>query len=126
MALGINQVRTLLEAIRARGVSIAIDDFGTGFSSLSYLHRLPANRLKIDRSFIHTLEHAQSGRIAEMIVPLGHQLGMKVLAEGVETASQRDRLRALGCDEMQGYLLARPMIADDLAAWLDAYRPDAG
>ena len=125
-ALGINQVRTLLEAIRARGVSIAIDDFGTGFSSLSYLHRLPANRLKIDRSFIHTLEHAQSGRIAEMIVPLGHQLGMKVLAEGVETASQRDRLRALGCDEMQGYLLARPMIADDLAAWLDAYRPDTG
>ncbi|TVO63129.1 bifunctional diguanylate cyclase/phosphodiesterase [Denitromonas ohlonensis] len=124
-ALGINQVRTLLEAIRARGVSIAIDDFGTGFSSLSYLHRLPANRLKIDRSFIHTLEHAQSGRIAEMIVPLGHQLGMKVLAEGVETASQRDRLRALGCDEMQGYLLARPMIADDLAAWLDAYRPNA-
>ncbi len=125
-ALGIHQVRTLLEAIRARGVAIAIDDFGTGFSSLSYLHRLPANRLKIDRSFIHTLEHGQGGRIAEMIVPLGHQLGMKVLAEGVETASQRDRLRALGCDEMQGYLLARPMVADELAAWLDAYRPGAG
>lgn len=122
-ALGIDQVRTLLEAIRARGIAIAIDDFGTGYSSLSYLHRLPADRLKIDRSFIHTLDSGQGGRIAEMVIPLGHHLGMKVLAEGVETESQQHRLRALGCDEMQGYVLARPMLADDLPAWLDAFRP---
>ena len=124
-ALGIDQVLSLLDAIRARGVAIAIDDFGTGFSSLSYLHRLPVDRLKIDRSFIHTLESGQGGRITEMIVPLGHHLNMKVLAEGVETPSQLERLRTLGCDEIQGFLLARPMAADDLIAWLSTSPPGA-
>jgi len=118
-ALGIRQVASLLNEIRARGVAIAIDDFGTGFSSLSYLDRLPADRIKIDRSFIQTLDKAQGARIAEMIVPLGHQLELTVLAEGVETEAQLKALQGLGCDEAQGYLLAQPMPLDEFVAWLD-------
>jgi len=122
-ALGIRHVANLLNEIRSRGVAIAIDDFGTGFSSLSYLDRLPADRIKIDRSFIQTLDKAQGARIAEMIVPLGHQLDLTVLAEGVETEEQLGALKALGCDEVQGYLLAQPMPLDELVAWLDRGSP---
>jgi len=122
-ALGIRHVAGLLNEIRSRGVAIAIDDFGTGFSSLSYLDRLPADRIKIDRSFIQTLDKAQGARIAEMIVPLGHQLELTVLAEGVETEEQLGALKALGCDEVQGYLLAQPMPLDELVAWLDRGLP---
>jgi len=118
-ALGIRQVAALLNQIRSRGVAIAIDDFGTGFSSLSYLDRLPADRIKIDRSFIQTLDKAQGARIAEMIVPLGHQLDLTVLAEGVETEAQLEALKGLGCDEVQGYLLAQPMPLNEFVAWLD-------
>ncbi len=117
-ALGIRQVATLLKAIRSRGIAVAIDDFGTGFSSLSYLDRLPADRIKIDRSFVSTLDSPQGARIAEMIVPLGHQLGLAVLAEGVETEAQLEVLKALGCNEIQGYLIAQPMPLDTLKGWL--------
>ncbi|RCW75482.1 GGDEF/EAL domain-containing response regulator [Pseudorhodoferax soli] len=117
--MGIERVSALLGQIKARGIAVAIDDFGTGFSSLSYLDRLPADRLKIDRAFITALDAGDAtARIAEMIVPLGHRLGMQVLAEGVETASQAQALRLLGCDEVQGYLYGKPMPLDAFTAWL--------
>jgi diguanylate cyclase (GGDEF)-like protein len=101
------QVR--LEALRALGVSIALDDFGTGYSSLSYLQKFPFDRLKIDRTFVASLgSSGNAGAIIQSIVTLGHALGMKVLAEGVENEEQRVLLRLAGCDEMQGYLFARP------------------
>jgi diguanylate cyclase (GGDEF)-like protein len=98
-----------LEALRALGLSIALDDFGTGYSSLSYLQRFPFDRLKIDRAFVASLgSSGNAGAIIHSIVTLGHALGMKVLAEGVENDEQRVLLRLAGCDEMQGYLFARP------------------
>jgi len=104
-----------LEALRALGVSIALDDFGTGFSSLSYLQKFPFNRLKIDRTFVASLASSGStGAIIQAIVTLGHGLGMKVLAEGVETDEQRVLLRLAGCDEMQGFLFARPAPAAEI------------
>jgi len=117
-ALGLDQVASLVKSIRSRGIAVAIDDFGTGFSSLSYLDRLAVDRLKIDRAFVRTLDDGSSGRVTEMIVPLGKHLGMKVLAEGVETRAQLERLRSLGCDEIQGYLIAKPMPLPELEQWL--------
>lgn len=117
--VGMERVAAVMREIRSRQVAVAIDDFGTGFSSLSYLDQLPADRLKIDRAFVELLETERPGaRIARMIVPLGHQLGMKVLAEGVETERQVAILRDLGCDEAQGYLYARPMPFEVLCEWL--------
>ena len=114
-----SHVVAVLRALRTRGVGIAIDDFGTGYSSLSYLDQLPAQRLKIDRAFVNLLDTDRPGaRIARMIVPLGHQLGMKVLAEGVETPQQARTLLEMGCDEAQGYLYARPMDLGSLLSWL--------
>ena len=98
-----------LQALRALGVSIALDDFGTGYSSLSYLQKFPFDQLKIDRAFVASLgASGNTGAIIQSIVTLGHALGMKVLAEGVESDEQRVLLRLAGCDEMQGYLFARP------------------
>ncbi len=100
------------------GVFIAIDDFGTGYSSLSYLRRLPARQLKIDRSVISDLETSADARaVVDAVVRLAHALGLRVVAEGVETAGQRDILVGMHCDELQGYLFARPMPADQLVTW---------
>jgi diguanylate cyclase (GGDEF)-like protein len=108
-----------LEALRALGVSIALDDFGTGYSSLSYLQRFPFDRLKIDRAFVASLgTSASTAAIIQSIVTLGHALGMKVLAEGIENEEQRVLLRLAGCDEMQGYLFARPGPAAEIDAAL--------
>ncbi len=113
------QIAERLHAIKALGVSIAIDDFGTGFSSLSYLDRIPADCLKIDRSFIHALDDRRSGtRIADLVIQLGKQLDMRVVAEGVESAGQLQTLVALGCGEGQGWYYARAMLPPDLLAWL--------
>jgi len=115
-----------LEALRALGVSIALDDFGTGYSSLSYLQKFPFNQLKIDRAFVASLgTTGNAGAIVQSIVTLGHALGMKVLAEGVETDEQRVLLRLAGCDEMQGFLFAKPRSAaaiDRVAARAGAAR----
>jgi EAL domain-containing protein (putative c-di-GMP-specific phosphodiesterase class I) len=91
------------------GVTIAIDDFGTGFSSLSYLSKLPLDTLKIDRSFVHDMTGGRQGSVlVSSIISLAHSLKLNVVAEGVETEEQSTLLRALGCDELQGYLFGRP------------------
>lgn len=121
--MGLNFVEEALTALRQRGISVAIDDFGTGYSSLSYLGRLPANRLKIDHSFVWAMDSGKGGvNIPEMVVPLGRQLNMKVIAEGVETEAQAERLRTIGCDEVQGYLYAKPMPLEELLDWLRTRR----
>jgi diguanylate cyclase (GGDEF)-like protein len=105
-----------LQALRALGASTALDDFGNGYSSLSYLQKFPFDRLKIDRAFVASLgTTANAGAIIHAIVTLGHALGMKVLAEGVETDEQRVLLRLAGCDEMQGFLFAKAVPAEAIA-----------
>ena len=102
-----------LKALRALGAGIALDDFGTGYSSLSYLQKFPFNQIKIDRAFVASLgATGHAGAIIQAIVALGHALGMTVLAEGVETDEQRVLLRLAGCDEMQGFLFAKPQPAE--------------
>jgi EAL domain-containing protein (putative c-di-GMP-specific phosphodiesterase class I) len=99
-----------LQAIRELGVSIAIDDFGTGFSSLSYLHKLPVDALKIDRSFVDEMTTAPEAlALVSTIINLARWLKLKVVAEGVETQEQQRLLRLLSCDEMQGYIFSKPM-----------------
>lgn len=101
------------------GVMLAIDDFGTGHSSLAYLRKLPARQLKIDRSFVADLEtSADALAVVDAVVSLAHALGLRVVAEGVETEEQRELLIGLRCDELQGFLIARPMSARSLAFWV--------
>jgi diguanylate cyclase (GGDEF)-like protein len=112
-------VERLLAGIRTLGVELSIDDFGTGHSSLAYLKRFPVQCLKIDRAFVHDLGHdADSAAIVRSIVALGHGLRMRIVAEGVETEAQLAMLRELGCDELQGYLFARPLEASAVPALL--------
>ena len=109
------ETKVRLDALRGLGVSIALDDFGTGYSSMSYLQKFPFDRLKIDRSFVASLgSSGNTAAIIHSIVSLGHALRMKVLAEGVETDEQRVLLRLAGCDEMQGFLFARPAPAAEI------------
>ena len=106
------------------GVHIAIDDFGTGHSSLAYLRRLPVHALKIDRAFIAGLAHdAASRSIVKATIELGHALGLVVVAEGIEEQEQLDAARALGCDQAQGYFIARPMSAAEMPPWLATRSP---
>ncbi len=113
-----------LQRIHEMGVNISIDDFGTGYSSLSHLKRLPLNALKIDVSFVtHMLTNEQDAVIVESTIALAHNLGLSVVAEGIEDARTEARLRALGCDEGQGFLFGRPMPAANALAWLDAFAP---
>jgi len=107
---------TSLQAIRAMGVSVAIDDFGTGFSSLSYLAKLPVDTLKIDRSFVIDMSSGPDGAgLVSTIINLAHSLKLKVVAEGVETAEQLRLLRLLDCDEVQGFLIGKPVPGDVFA-----------
>jgi len=110
-----------LQILRRAGVEVSVDDFGTGYSSLNYLARLPVDTLKIDRSFVMRMREAGYPRnIVAMIVSLAHTLGLKVIAEGVEEDEQRRLLRELGCDQIQGYLMSRPVPAENIDAMLRA------
>ncbi|MFO2464254.1 EAL domain-containing protein [Pseudomonas sp. 15FMM2] len=105
---------TVLQKLSDMGVDLSIDDFGTGYSSLMYLKRLPANELKIDRGFVRDLEHdSDDAAIVSAIVALGQALGLRIVAEGVETDVQQNFLTRLGCDSLQGYLLGHPLPAED-------------
>lgn len=110
-----------LRAVRDLGLDIAIDDFGTGYSSLAYLAKLPVNSLKIDRSFIITmLNDSNAMTLVSTMISLAHSLGLKVVAEGVDSEEQAKVLGRLGCDEMQGYLFSKPLPAPELASLLGA------
>jgi len=109
----------LLKRLKALGVQLSIDDFGTGYSSLGYLHRFPVNTLKIDRSFVGRIgEAAENIEIVRTIVSLAENMGMEVVAEGVETLSQLTQLRKLSCQYGQGYLFSRPVDAQSVTAWI--------
>ena len=124
-AIGIKDTLKLLHAIRDMGFSIAVDDFGTGYSSLSSIDQWPVNRLKIDRSFIQNMEQREKGaRLVDLVIPLGNRLSMDVLAEGVETEMQLERLGALGCREAQGFLISKPLELNDFISWLQS-RPQS-
>ncbi|MCR4542394.1 EAL domain-containing protein [Pseudomonas sp. 18.1.10] len=108
---------TVLQLLSDMGVDLSIDDFGTGYSSLMYLKRLPANELKIDRGFVRDLEHdGDDAAIVSAIVALGHALGLRIVAEGVETDVQQNFLTRLGCNSLQGYLLGHPLPAERFMA----------
>ena len=117
-----NDPARALEAItrlRTMGIRFAIDDFGVGYSSLAYLKRLPVDAIKIDKSFvINMIENQNDAVIVRSTIDLAHNLGLKVIAEGVEQQGIWDRLTALGCDAAQGYLMCRPVSADDCTRWL--------
>jgi EAL domain-containing protein (putative c-di-GMP-specific phosphodiesterase class I) len=108
-----------LAEVKRTGVSIAIDDFGTGFSSLSHLQRLQIDRLKIDRAFVSEITgSARGSSIAEMVIQLGRNLGLSIVAEGVEDERQAQILQGLGCPLAQGFLFARPLTPAQLIEWL--------
>jgi EAL domain-containing protein (putative c-di-GMP-specific phosphodiesterase class I) len=117
--------RTLasLEQVRELGVQIALDDFGTGFSSLTHLHRFPIDLLKIDRTFVdRVIEGSTARTIVEATIGLARTLGLRCVAEGVETAEHLDALEELGCDVGQGYLWSRPLLPAELDEWLQQGR----
>jgi EAL domain-containing protein (putative c-di-GMP-specific phosphodiesterase class I) len=119
LADNLDDVIQKMSALRVRGVAFSLDDFGTGYSSLSYLKRLPLDQLKIDQSFVRDLlTDPNDAAIVKTILALGQTLGMKVIAEGVETSAQQDFLRANGCTSYQGYLYSRPVPADEFLEFL--------
>ncbi|HSK87276.1 MAG TPA: EAL domain-containing protein, partial [Anaerolineales bacterium] len=109
----------MLSELRALGVQVQIDDFGTGYSSLVYLQRLPIDTLKIDRTFVGRIANNGSGsEIIQTILALAHDLGMKVIAEGIETDEQLSRLRSMDCEYGQGYLFTKPVDSQAIKALL--------
>lgn len=126
----LSRAQAQLAAIRGRGIAVAIDDFGTGHSNLSYLDRIPATAIKVDRSFVTDLESSATQRhIVRNMIALARDLGLRVVAEGIESAAVMQALTAWGCDEGQGFALGRPMRAESLEAWLaarDRVTPAAG
>ena len=113
------RARAVLSRLDAMGVQLAIDDFGIGYSSLAYLKRLPVSEIKIDRSFVLNMESDDNdGVIVRSTIDLGRNLGLRVVAEGVENEATWHKLGALNCDQAQGYFLSRPVPGDQIAAWL--------
>ncbi|MFT3856022.1 MAG: EAL domain-containing protein [Aquabacterium sp.] len=120
----VESVQARLSSLKALGVHLAIDDFGTGYSSLSYLRRLSVDKLKIDQSFVRDLErHPEDVAIVRAILQMAASMGLKTIAEGVETRPMMQTLQTLGCKEGQGYWFAKPMPADQFEAWLAKAQP---
>jgi diguanylate cyclase (GGDEF)-like protein/PAS domain S-box-containing protein len=120
------RTKRILEELSAMGLRLSIDDFGTGYSSLSHLKKLPVNEIKVDRSFVMNMdEDEDNATIVRSTIDLGRNLGLDVVAEGVENAEVWEQLRALGCTAAQGYYLSRPLPAADLSAWLRLRRADS-
>ncbi len=113
-------MQATLEALRRMGVTLALDDFGTGYASLSHLKRFPLDVLKIDRSFVAGLAEPPDAAIVRSLIELGHRLGLRVVAEGVETEAQVAALRGLGCDAVQGHGVAHPLSPTEIGRWLTA------
>ena len=112
----------MLEQLREDGFTLYVDDYGTGYSSLSYLRSLPIHSLKIDQAFVrHLAENEDDDVIVRSTIDMAHNLGLSVVAEGVENLEAYDRLRALGCETAQGYYMARPMPSEDFAAWVEDF-----
>jgi EAL domain-containing protein (putative c-di-GMP-specific phosphodiesterase class I) len=117
--------KAVLQGLKALGLSVAIDDFGTGYSSLSYLKVFPIDTLKVDRSFVREVPHdPNDAAIVRAIVAMARTLGLRVVAEGVETGPQFEFLRELGCHQMQGYLFSPPVPPDRFAAFLGRRQPE--
>jgi EAL domain-containing protein (putative c-di-GMP-specific phosphodiesterase class I) len=115
----VERAMRVLTAIKRLGVILAIDDFGTGYSSMSLLKKFPIDVLKIDRSFVREItSNSEDKAIADAIIALGRVLNLTIVAEGVETAEQEAFLRAHNCDEVQGYLISKPVPADEFAAFM--------
>ncbi|MFH1217195.1 MAG: EAL domain-containing protein [Pseudomonadota bacterium] len=113
----------ILNRLADMGIHISIDDFGTGYSSLAYLKKMPASEVKIDKSFVMDMLHNENdAAIVKATIDLAHNLGMQVVAEGVENRETADRLKALGCDLLQGYYFSKPIASSALAEWIKAYR----
>jgi EAL domain-containing protein (putative c-di-GMP-specific phosphodiesterase class I) len=112
------RAKWVLSELSAMGVAVSLDDFGTGYSSLAALKRLPVNEIKIDRSFVMNMAAAESDAvIVRSTIDLAHNLGLRVVAEGVETKETWDLLARLRCDVAQGYYLSRPVPAADIPSW---------
>src|SRR5260370_24665809 len=107
-----------LDRLHALGIRLAVDDFGTGYSSLSYLRRLPVDELKIDRSFVMGLMTSQDDVIVRSTIDLAHNLGLTVVAEGVESEDVQVRLQAMGCDVVQGTFISAPRPASAMREWM--------
>ena len=117
----------ILTRLRLKGFMLSIDDFGTGFSSMTQLKQIPFTELKLDQSFVRGAQHDKQARIiVETCIELGHRLGLHVVAEGVEKQSDWDLVTELGCDEVQGYFVARPMPGSNIPAWLERWNRSLG
>ena len=119
-----DRARAVLTELRGAGVTISVDDFGTGYSSLAYLRDLPIDELKLDRSFVTAMgADVRANALVSSTITLAHSLGLRMVAEGVDTTAALSELLRYGCDEVQGYYISRPVCADDLDTWLDLHHP---
>ncbi len=115
-----SRAREVLSRLDAMGIWLAVDDFGTGRSTLPYLKQLPVTSLKVDRPFVASMcDDEQHAQVIRSTIALGRNLGLRVVAEGVETQEVLDELRLLGCDLAQGFLLSRPLPADEVGEWIE-------
>jgi EAL domain-containing protein (putative c-di-GMP-specific phosphodiesterase class I) len=121
------RAQNTLNSLHALGTQLSIDDFGTGYSSLAYLKQLPVHELKIDKSFVKNMAHdANDAKIVRSTVDLGHNMGLRVVAEGIETEQVWNLLSEMGCDSGQGYYMSRPIPAEEFSAWSRRWTSEHG